>query len=61
MENDYERKFEGFIKMCAEAKGKDVDEVMVARPWVLGETYEELIESLSRLADAGLGLRIANR
>jgi hypothetical protein len=28
---------------------------------VLGDTYEELIESLSRLADAGLSLHIAAR
>jgi CRISPR-associated protein Csx17 len=30
-------------------------------PWVLGDTYDELIESLSRLADAGLTLHIGTR
>jgi hypothetical protein len=33
--------------------------VTVAYPWVLGDTYDELVESLSRLADAGLLLNIA--
>lgn len=32
-----------------------------AYPWVLGDNYEELIESLSRLADAGLSMQIASR
>src|SRR5437667_10862969 len=30
-----------------------------AYPWALGDTYDELIENLSRLADAGLVLHIA--
>lgn len=30
-------------------------------PWVLGDNYDELVESLSRLADAGLSLHIASR
>jgi hypothetical protein len=34
---------------------------MVAAPWVLGDDYDELIENLSRLADAGLMLAIAKR
>jgi dihydrodipicolinate synthase/N-acetylneuraminate lyase len=50
----YEQKFEDFIKLCAKAKTEDVSEVLVAAPWVIGDTYDELIESLSRLADAGL-------
>ncbi len=57
----YEQKFENFIKMCAKAKAEGVSEVLIARPWVIGDTYDEVIESLSRLADAGLALHIAKR
>jgi hypothetical protein len=32
--------------------------MVVAYPWALGDNYEELIESLSRVADAGLSLHI---
>ncbi len=57
----YEKKFADFIRLCAEAKANGSAEVVVPYPWVLGDTYEELIESLSRLADAGLLLHIAAR
>ncbi len=57
----YEKKFADFIRLCSEAKAKGATEVVVAFPWVLGDTYEEVIESLSRLADAGLLLHIAAR
>ena len=54
----YEMKFADFIRMCAELKAKGVTQMVVAYPWALGDTYEELIESLSRVADAGLSLLI---
>jgi len=57
----YEKKFAGFIKLCSEAKANGADQVTVAYPWVLGDNFEELVESLSRLADAGLLLNIAAR
>jgi hypothetical protein len=57
----YEKKFADFIRLCSEAKAKGVSQVTVAYPWVLGDTYEELVESLSRLADMGLSLHIAAR
>lgn len=57
----YEKKFADFIKLCSHAKAKGTAEIVVAFPWALGDTYEELIESLSRLADAGLRLHIAAR
>ena len=57
----YEKKFAGFIKLCAETKVKGINEIVVGYPWVLGDNYEELVESLSRLADAGLSLHIASR
>jgi dihydrodipicolinate synthase/N-acetylneuraminate lyase len=58
---NYEKKFADFIRLCAEAKANGISEVTVAYPWVIGDTYEEIIESLSRLADAGLSLHIAAR
>lgn len=57
----YEKKFADFIKLCADTKAKGLNEIIVGYPWVLGDNYEELIESLSRLADAGLSLNIASR
>ena len=54
----YEIKFGEFIRLCAELKAKGLTEMVVAYPWALGDTYEELIESLSRVADAGLSLHI---
>ena len=35
--------------MCAEIKAKGVTNVIVAFLWVLGDNYEEVIESLSRV------------
>jgi hypothetical protein len=61
MPSGYEKKFADFIKLCSEAKAKGATQVTVAFPWVLGDTYEEIIESLARLADAGLLLHIAAR
>lgn len=61
MIESYERKFADFIEMCATAKRQNIDTVVVSHPSVLGDTYEELIESLSRLAEVGLGLKIAGR
>ena len=57
----YEKKFADFIKLCSEAKAKGIEQVVIGYPWALGDTYDELIESLSRLADAGLVLHIAAR
>lgn len=57
----YEKKFADFIRLCSEAKASGLAEVVIPYPWVLGDTYEELIESLARLADAGLALHIAAR
>jgi hypothetical protein len=59
----YEEKFATFIKMVEHFKGKPKGEkpdvLLVAAPWVLGDNYEELTESLDRLAAAGIPLLIA--
>lgn len=57
----YEKKFADFIRLCSEAKAKGLTKVIVPNPFMLGDNYAELIESVSRLADAGLALEIAER
>jgi hypothetical protein len=57
----YEKKFGDFIRLCSEAKAKGTAQIVIGYPWALGDNYEELIESLSRLADAGLTLHIGAR
>lgn len=57
----YEQKFADFIKLCEEVKAKKVQHVIIAQPSAIGDTYDEVVESLSRLADAGLALNIARR
>ena len=57
----YESKFADFMKMCDDAAKERVSVVIVPTPAVLGDTYEEIIESLSRLAEANLSLRIVGR
>lgn len=59
MPTPYEEKFPKFIQMCEDAKEVGIDRVLVAQPWVLGDNYEEVMESLSRLAKANLLLGIA--
>ncbi len=54
----YAKKFEGFIRMCDEAKAKGLKVIVVAHPSVIGDNYDEVIESLSRLARAELTLAI---
>lgn len=58
---DYEKKFADFIEMCRKARQNNVSQVVIARPQILGDTYDEIIESLSRLAEAKLSLTIASR
>lgn len=54
----YEQKFSDFIRMLAETKE---DVVLIHHPQVIGDTYEEIVESLNRLADAGKTLAIVPR
>lgn len=51
---NYEQKFADFIRMCRDAKRSGLKEIVVAHPSVIGDNYEEVIESLSRLAEADL-------
>ena len=54
----YETKFADFIRMLAETPEETV---IVHHPGVLGDDYDEIIESLNRLADAGKKLVIVPR
>ena len=49
---DYEKKFANFIKICRGAEQDNIPNVIISHPQVLGDTYEEIIESLSLLAEA---------
>lgn len=57
---NYEQKFADFIRLCRESKKSGVKQVVVASPSVIGDNYDEIIESLSRLAEAGLALQVAD-
>lgn len=56
---DYNSKFADFIRMCAESHKSGVKQLVVATPSVIGDNYAEIVESLSRLAELGLVLSIA--
>jgi hypothetical protein len=55
----YEEKFAAFIRQCKTVKEQGAITVIVRCPEMLGDTYEELVESLSRVAELGLQLVVA--
>jgi hypothetical protein len=57
----YEQKFAAFIKTIDQAKASNADFIVIVEPWVIGDTHDEIIESLSRLAAANMPLRIVRR
>lgn len=57
---DYETKFAGLLRAIAHARSKNAA-LIVATPMALGDTYDELVESLYRIADAEIELRIVPR
>jgi len=56
----YEKKFADFIRMCVDAQASGIKQIVVPTPATIGDNYPEIIESLSRLAEAGLTLAIAS-
>lgn len=54
----YEQKFSQLIKLCVRVTGTDIGTMIIATPLVLGDTYEEVMESLVRIACADLRLVI---
>lgn len=57
----YESKFAEWIKVIAHANTTNADAILIAEPWVIGDTYEEIIESLLRLGGTGVALQIARQ
>jgi len=57
----YNQKFSVLIQLCNNAKADGVENVMVICPWVIGDSYAEVIESLSRIANEGLTLFVVER
>jgi hypothetical protein len=57
----YEIKFGGWIRAVADAKAGGIDSIIISDPWVIGDTYEEIVKSLSRLAGSGVALEIVQR
>lgn len=54
----YEQKFADFLRLLEETQE---EAVLVHHPEVLGDNYEEIVESLNRLADAKKHLVILPR
>lgn len=60
---DYARKFSAFLEMVttqATGESSAIDGVLIVHPSVLGDTYAEMLQSLSSLAEAGLTLGITD-
>ena len=58
----YQHKFKEFLRLIEDVKNSDeIDVVLVHHPQVLGDNYEEIVESLNQLADAEVPLRIVPR
>ena len=57
----YETKFADFLAMCADNVAKGIEGISIPDPQTLGDDYDELVESLNRLADAKLTLMIQPR
>jgi hypothetical protein len=58
-EAPYAVKFANFIQTVSQAKATGCHAILIAEPWVIGDTYEEIIQSLSYLAGTNVGLQIA--
>jgi len=57
----YEKKYSSFIELCKKAKQDNIPNVIISHPQILGDNHAEIVESLARLADAGLSLQITSR
>ena len=59
---NYKEKFSQFVEMLRIAKEeKEAMGVLIYEPEVLGDTYDEIVESLNHLSEAELALRILSR
>lgn len=53
-------KLTSFLEMCNSARRKGADRVVVASPGVLGDTCDEIRDSLNHLANFGLALVVVS-
>lgn len=60
-QSTYEKKYSAFLRRIREAKKNGITLFVIAEPKELGETYDEMVESLNRLAEADLNLAILPR
>lgn len=61
MNSKYEKKYNDLLQRIQEAKKNGITLFVVREPQELGETYDDVMESLNRLADADLNLAILPR
>lgn len=58
---DYDVKFRKFLRRIADARANGVTLFVITRPEELGDTYEEVMESLNQLAAADMNLAVMPR
>lgn len=61
MKVEYEKKYQALLRRIQEAKKNGITLFVVSEPQELGDTYDDMIESLNRIADADLNLAILPR
>lgn len=58
MPTKYATKYKKFLQRLKDAKANGVTLIVIKEPQELGETYEDMVESLNRLAAMDLNLAI---
>jgi hypothetical protein len=58
MPTRYETKHKDFLQRLKDAQANSITLIVISEPQELGDTYEEMVESLNRLAQADLNLAI---
>ena len=54
----HRQKYRDLFRALDAAKKKDAGLIIIAAPWVLGDSYEEMLVNMNIIAGAGLHLRI---
>ena len=61
MKAAYQKKYAALLERIQEAKKNGITLFVIQEPQELGETYEDMVESLNQIADADLNLAILPR
>ena len=61
MKAAYQKKYAALLERIQEAKKNSITLFVIQEPQELGETYEDMVESLNQIADADLNLAILPR